>query len=41
MARSVVDLHGGDIAIHSAPGKGTRVSVRLPVEPTPASGAGA
>ena len=43
VARSVVDLHGGELAIHSTLGKGTRVNVRLPLEPTPppAGGAGA
>ncbi len=31
MARSVVDLHGGELTIQSAVGRGTRVRVRLPV----------
>jgi signal transduction histidine kinase/DNA-binding response OmpR family regulator len=35
LARSVIDLHGGELAIASAVGKGTRVTVRLPVEPPP------
>jgi signal transduction histidine kinase len=29
--RSVVDLHGGALEVHSATGKGTRVRIRLPV----------
>ena len=33
IARSVIDLHGGELTIHSVLGHGTRVSVRLPVEP--------
>jgi signal transduction histidine kinase len=33
IARSVVDLHGGQLSIGSAPGHGTCVVVRLPVEP--------
>lgn len=40
LARSVIDLHAGELAITSALGKGTRVSVRLPVE-LPSSPAGA
>jgi signal transduction histidine kinase len=31
IVRKAVDLHGGSIAFHSEPGKGTRFSVRLPV----------
>jgi signal transduction histidine kinase len=38
LARSVVDLHGGDLAIHSTVGKGTRVTIRLPVDGEPADG---
>jgi signal transduction histidine kinase len=38
LARSVVDLHGGDLAIHSTVGKGTRVTIRLPVDSEPADG---
>jgi signal transduction histidine kinase len=38
LARSVVDLHGGDLAIHSTVGKGTRVIIRLPVDGEPAGG---
>src|SRR5215510_5486808 len=32
LARSVVDLHGGDLTIHSTVGKGTRVTIRLPID---------
>ena len=35
LARSVVDLHGGELTVHSALGKGTKVTIRLPLE-TPA-----
>jgi signal transduction histidine kinase len=31
LARSVIDLHGGALDVQSAPGRGTRVRVRLPV----------
>jgi two-component system sensor histidine kinase HydH len=31
IVRSVVDLHGGELDVQSAPGRGTRVRVRLPV----------
>jgi signal transduction histidine kinase len=31
-SRQIIREHGGDIAIHSRPGHGTRVSVMLPVE---------
>jgi signal transduction histidine kinase len=31
IARSVIDRHGGELAIQSAPGPGTRVRVRLPL----------
>jgi signal transduction histidine kinase len=41
LARSVIDLHAGELAINSAVGKGTRVTVRLPVEPAPAGPDGA
>jgi signal transduction histidine kinase len=37
LARSVIDLHAGELAITSTVGKGTRVSVRLPVEAAPAA----
>ena len=33
IARSVIDLHGGELTIHSALGQGTRVTARLPVGP--------
>jgi signal transduction histidine kinase len=33
IARSVLDRHGGALAVQSRPGQGTRVTVRLPVEP--------
>jgi two-component system, NtrC family, sensor kinase len=33
IARSVVDLHGGQLSIGSAPGHGTCVVIRLPIEP--------
>jgi len=39
LARSVIDLHGGDLAVHSALGKGTRVTIRLPLEATERPGA--
>jgi signal transduction histidine kinase len=39
LARSVIDLHAGALSISSAPGKGTRVTVRLPIEPANADGA--
>jgi signal transduction histidine kinase len=32
MARSVIDLHGGELTIHSVLGQGTRVMARLPFE---------
>ncbi|HTO11624.1 MAG TPA: response regulator [Candidatus Binatia bacterium] len=32
LARSVIDLHGGELTVHSALGKGTRVTIRLPIE---------
>jgi signal transduction histidine kinase/DNA-binding response OmpR family regulator len=40
LARSVIDLHGGALTIHSALGKGTRITIRLPLEPV-AGGANA
>ncbi|MCW5697044.1 MAG: PAS-domain containing protein [Bauldia sp.] len=33
IVKSFVELHGGTIAIDSAPGRGTRVTVRLPLRP--------
>ena len=41
LARSVIDLHAGELAINSALGKGTRVTVRLPIEPATAAADGA
>jgi signal transduction histidine kinase len=39
IARSVIDLHGGELTIVSVLGQGTRVRVRLPVDgPAPADG---
>ncbi len=38
LARSVIDLHAGELTINSTVGKGTRVTVRLPVDPAPAHG---
>jgi two-component system sensor histidine kinase AtoS len=32
IARSVIDLHGGELTIHSVLGQGTRVAARLPIE---------
>src|SRR5262245_20219666 len=37
IARSVIDLHGGQLTLHSEPGRGTRVRVRLPLG-SPVSG---
>jgi two-component system sensor histidine kinase HydH len=31
LARSVIDLHGGELAVHSALGKGTKITIRLPL----------
>ena len=28
----VIDLHGGNLTVHSALGKGTKVAIRLPLE---------
>ena len=41
LARSVIDLHAGALSINSTPGKGTRVTVRLPIQPASAHGADA
>jgi signal transduction histidine kinase len=30
IVKKIVDLHGGDIAVESAPGRGTRVRIALP-----------
>ena len=35
IARSVVERHGGTLAVQSRPGRGTRVTVRLPAEDGP------
>lgn len=35
IAKRVLELHGGQIAVESAPGQGTRVTVRLPLASTP------
>jgi CheY-like chemotaxis protein len=35
IVRSLVELHGGDVGIDSAPGQGTRFTVRLPRGPQP------
>jgi signal transduction histidine kinase len=31
LARSVINLHGGELTVHSALGKGTRITMRLPL----------
>jgi len=33
VARSIVEQHGGEIAVESAPGKGTEFIVSLPAAP--------
>jgi PAS domain S-box-containing protein len=35
IVKKIVDLHGGDIAIESAPGCGTRIRISLPAVPAP------
>jgi two-component system sensor histidine kinase AtoS len=30
IVKKIVDLHGGDITIESAPGRGTRIRISLP-----------
>jgi signal transduction histidine kinase len=36
IVRSVIDRHGGALSVESAPGRGTRARVRLPVGAPPA-----
>jgi signal transduction histidine kinase/CheY-like chemotaxis protein len=38
MARSVVTRHGGELTLNSEVGRGTRVIVRLPIDPVPFDG---
>jgi signal transduction histidine kinase len=38
LARSVITRHGGQLAINSEVGQGTRVIVRLPIDPPPPEG---
>jgi two-component system sensor histidine kinase HydH len=38
LARSVITRHGGQLAINSEVGQGTRVIVRLPIDPVPPDG---
>ena len=37
IAMSLVVAHGGELVAESAPGRGTRMTVRLPLEPPPPS----
>jgi len=34
LTKKIVDAHGGEIAVESAPGKGTRIEVALPAVPS-------
>lgn len=38
LARSVIERHGGDLSINSEVGRGTRVVVRLPIDPASSDG---
>ena len=38
IAKSVIDLHGGELSVQSSSGHGTRVRVRLPIRPPTAGG---
>jgi signal transduction histidine kinase len=38
IARSVIDLHGGELTVHSVVGQGTRVIARLPLQSEEGSG---
>jgi PAS domain S-box-containing protein len=33
LARAIMQAHGGEITVHSRPGRGSRFTIRLPVEP--------
>jgi signal transduction histidine kinase len=39
LAKTLVELHGGTLAIESAPRRGTNVRIRLPLEPAAAAAA--
>ncbi len=38
IAKSIVESHGGRIALHTAPGQGCRFTIAVPRSPTPSSG---
>jgi PAS domain S-box-containing protein len=40
IVKKIVDLHGGEVAVDSAPGRGTRVRISLPAAPVPAPARG-